>query len=71
MIYQTTYGINKQKLDEFTSHFSDKSLEAGKPTTIDAALHMPLDGIGDVFEDERSMQELLGDALEEYIRLIN
>lgn len=62
--------VNEEKLEDFASHFSEESLEEGRPTTIDEALHMPLDGIEEVFEDERAMQELLGDALEDYIRLI-
>jgi len=31
---------------------------------------MPLAGIEDVFEDERAMQDLLGDTMEDYVRLI-
>jgi len=62
--------VNEEALDEFRSHFSDNSLEAGQPTTIDEALEMPLDGIEDVFVDERVMQELLGDAFKDYVRLI-
>ena len=55
--------------DEISS-FNEESLEEGHPTTIDEALNMPLAGIEDVFEDERAMQDLLGDALENYVRLI-
>lgn len=62
--------VNEEKLEDFASHFSEESIEEGHPTTIDEALHMPLDGIKDIFEDERAMQELLGDALEDYVQLI-
>lgn len=63
-------AVNEEKLEEFASHFSEESLEEGHPTTIDEALNMPLAGIEDVFEDERAMQDLLGGALEDYVRLI-
>lgn len=63
-------AVNEEKLEEFASHFSEESLEEGHPTTIDEALNMPLADIEDVFEDERAMQDLLGGALEDYVRLI-
>jgi len=62
--------VNDEKLEKFATHFSEESLEKGHPTTIDEALNMPLDGIEDVFEDERAMQDLLGDAMENYVQLI-
>lgn len=62
--------VNEEKLEEFASHFSEESLEEGHPTTIDEALNMPLASIEDVFEDERAMQDLLGDTMEDYVRLI-
>lgn len=62
--------VNEAKLEEFASHFSEESIEEGQPTTIDEALTMPLEGIEEVFEDERAMHDLLDDALEDYVRVI-
>lgn len=62
--------VNEEKLEEFASHFSEESIEEGHPTTIDEALNMPLAGIEEVFEDEQAMQDLLGDTMEDYVRLI-
>jgi len=62
--------VNEEKLEKFASHFNEESLEEGHFTTIDEALNMPLAGIEDVFEDEQAMQDLLGDTMEDYVRLI-
>lgn len=58
--------VNGDVLQEFRSHFSDDSLEAGQPTTIDENLEMPLDRL----ENEQAMQELLGDSLADFVRVI-
>lgn len=62
--------VDREALEEFGSHFSAESIEAGHPTTIEEALEMPLENIEDVFIDERVMQELLGDSLADYVRVI-
>lgn len=62
--------VNEDVLQQFRSQFSDDSLEAGHPTTIDEALEMPLDRLEDVFENDQAMQELLGDSLADYVRVI-
>jgi len=62
--------VNQEKLEEFASQFSEESPDEGYPTTIDGGLNMPLFGTEDVFKHERVMQDLLGDTMEDYVRLI-
>lgn len=57
-------------IDEFLGHFSEESIEAGQPTTIDEALNMPVGLIDETVEQEDFLGEMLGDMMREYVRLI-
>ena len=61
---------NDEVIEEFLGHFSEKSLEAGQPTTIDEALEMPIGTIDETVEEDDFWEEMLADTMREYIRMI-
>ena len=60
--------VNKEKADEFMSTFSQESIEAGRPTTVEEALNMPIGDVDEIVSDEEYLESMLEDSLEAYVR---
>lgn len=59
-----------EAIEDFLSVFSEESLEAEQPMSIDEALEMPIDILPETVADESAWDELLGDTMREYVHLI-
>lgn len=66
----TDVEADDEAIDEFLDAFSEESIEAGQPTSIDEALEMPIDTLPATVADESVLDELLSDTMREYAHLI-
>lgn len=60
--------IDEEKAEEFLLNFSQESIEAGRPTTIEEALDMPIGEVDEIVGDEGYLESMLEDSLEVYVR---
>lgn len=60
--------LDEQKAEEFLSNFSEESLEAGRPTTVEEALNMPIGEVDEIVNDDGYLESMLEDSLEVYVR---
>lgn len=61
---------NDEVIDEFLDYFSEESIEAGQPTSIEEALNIPFSLLENAVEDDDFWDEMVRKTLREYIRLI-
>ena len=64
----THWEVTEEKADEFMSTFSQESIEAGRPTTVEEALNMPIEDVDEIVSDEEYLESMLEDTLEAYVR---
>lgn len=69
-VNEETWNTDDEAIDEFLDNFSEESLNAGQPTSIDEALEMPLGKIDEAVQDNDFWEEMLGDTMRGYVRLI-
>jgi hypothetical protein len=62
--------LDEEKAEDFIQNFSEESIEAGRPTTVDEALNMPISGVVEAVDDDGYLESMLEDSLEEYVRTI-
>lgn len=62
--------IDEQMAERLRSRFSDESLKAGYPTTIDEALSIPIEEAKDAFETKGFMNTVLDDSLEAFVEIV-
>lgn len=62
--------LDEQKAEEFLSNFSEESLEAGRPKTVQEALNMPIGEVDEIVNDDGYFESMLEDSLEAYVRTI-
>lgn len=61
--------VDQQAADEFLDYFSDESLEAGHPTSIEEAVGMPLDTVEEVL-GEGGFDSMMDRTMRQYVRLL-
>lgn len=59
--------MDEERAEEFLSNFSPRSIEAGRPTTVEEALNMPIGEVDEIVSDEGYLESILEDSLETYI----
>ena len=62
--------LDEERVEEFLANFSQESIEAGRPTTVEEALNMPLAEIPEIVDDGGYLERMLEDSLEEYVRTV-
>ena len=62
-------GMDEEKANEFLSNFSQESIEAGHPTSVEEVLNMPIGKVDEIVSDEEYLESMLEDSLEAYVRM--
>ncbi|MDF9744528.1 hypothetical protein [Natrinema salsiterrestre] len=62
--------IDEQVAERLRSRFSDESLEAGYPTSIEEALNIPIEETEDAFETEGFLNTVVDDSLEAFVNMV-
>lgn len=62
--------VNEEALEEFGTHFSPESIEAGQPTSISEALNMPLDLMTEVVEEDEFWEGMLQDSMAGFAHVV-
>lgn len=62
--------VNEKALEEFGQHFSEESIEAGRPTSISEALEMPMDLMNDVVENDEFWTGMMNDSMAEFASIV-
>jgi len=62
--------MDEERAEEFLSNFSPESIEAGRPTTVEEALNMPIGEVDEIVSDEEYLESMLEDSLETYVRTV-
>lgn len=62
--------IDEQVAEQLSSRFSDESLEAGYPSSIDEALNIPIEEAKDAFEAEGFLNTVVDDSLEVFLNMV-
>lgn len=62
--------LDEEKAEEFLSNFSAETLEAGRPTTVEEALNIPIGDVPEIVDDGGYLESMLEDSLEEYVRTV-
>jgi len=63
-------AVDEQMAERLRSRFSDESLNAGYPTTIDEALTIPIEEAKDAFETKGYINTVLDDSLEAFVEIV-
>lgn len=66
----TDVAVNDEKADELLSRFSEDSLEAGRPTSVEEALSIPVKEAKDVFEGEGYLETAVDNSLELFVNMV-
>jgi hypothetical protein len=62
--------VDEEAAAEFKKRFSDESLAAGRPTTIEEALSIPIREARDAFETGNPMDTIVDDSMEMFTRSV-
>lgn len=63
-------AVDGEKADKLLSRFSEESLEAGRPTSGEEALSIPVQEAKDVFEGEGYLETAVDDSLELFVNMV-
>lgn len=63
-------SVNERVAERLRSRFSDESLNAGYPTTIEEALNIPIEEAKDAFENEEFLNTVVDDSLEAFVSIV-
>lgn len=63
-------AVDEQVAEQLRSRFSDKSLKAGYPATIDEALSIPIEEAREAFETETFLDTVVDDSLEAFVEIV-
>lgn len=63
-------SVNERAAEQFRLQFSDESLKAGYPATIEEALNIPIEEAKDAFENERFLNKVVDDSLEAFATIV-
>lgn len=63
-------AVDERVAKRLRSRFSDESLRAGHPITIEEALNIPIEEVKDAFENERFLNTVVDDSLEAFVTMI-
>lgn len=62
--------VDEEMAEKLRSRFSDESLEAGYPTTIEEALNIPIEEAREAFETDGFLNTLVDDSLEAFVNMV-
>lgn len=62
--------IDERVAERLRSRFSDESLEAGYPASIEEALYIPIEEAKDAFETDRFLNTVVDDSLEAFVNMV-
>ena len=62
--------LNDERADEILSRFSKESLEAGRPTSIEEALNIPIEDVRQAFEEKGVIHDAVDTALEAFVNIV-
>lgn len=63
-------AVDERVAERLRSRFSEESLGAGYPTTIEEALNIPIEEAKDAFENERFLNTVVDDSLEAFVTMV-
>lgn len=63
--------INEREAERLRSQFSDESLEAGYPESIEEALNIPIEEAEDAFETEGYLNTVVDDSMELFVNMVH
>lgn len=62
--------LDERVAERLRSRFSDESLEAGYPASIEEALNIPIEEAKDAFDTERVLNTVVDDSLEAFVNMV-
>lgn len=62
--------MDENAVDELLEYFSEDSLEAGYPTSVDEALGIPADTLEEAFGGKSGLNQVMDEAMREYVRML-
>lgn len=62
--------VDEDAVDELLDYFSEESLEAGYPTSVEEALNIPSDTLEEAFGGEDGLNLVMDKAMSNYVRML-
>jgi 3-hydroxyacyl-CoA dehydrogenase len=59
-----------ESADEILSRFSEESLEAGRPTSIEETLNIPIEDVRQAFQEKGVIHDAVDTALEAFVNIV-